>query len=98
VENTVPVQPAAAPADLAAFLARERRLPRLGDAPAPWRYRGWLLPYVILLHGLYPAVADRWGYYLRTLEAGHLLDAPIPRSPSARPTRRSSPCCTTGRG
>src|SRR5262245_13139004 len=25
-----------------------------------------------------PAVADRWGYHLRTLEAGKLLDEPIP--------------------
>jgi N-6 DNA Methylase len=88
VENTVPVQPAAAPADLAAFLARERRLPRLGDAPAPWRYRGWLLPYVLLLHGLCPAVADRWGYYLRTLEAGRLLDEPIPPIAFGPPDRK----------
>lgn len=70
--------PPAGRADLAAFLARERRLPRRGDDPPPWRYRGWLLPYVILMHELCPAVADRWGYLLRTLEAGKLLDEPIP--------------------
>jgi hypothetical protein len=28
---------------------------------------------------LIPAVADRWGYHLRTLEAGRLLDEPIPQ-------------------
>jgi N-6 DNA Methylase len=68
-----------APPDLTAFVRREGRLPRLGDKPPPWRYRGWLLPYLIQLHGLVPAVADRWGYHLRTLEAGRLLDGPIPQ-------------------
>jgi hypothetical protein len=65
--------------DLAAFVAEHHRLPRLGDSPAPWHYRGWLLPYVIQLHAVIPAVADRWGYHLRTLEAGRLLDEPIPQ-------------------
>ena len=50
------------PPDLAAFLAKHGRLPRLGEDPPPWRYRGWLLPYVIELHQLCPAVGDRWGY------------------------------------
>jgi hypothetical protein len=66
-------------ADLPVFVQRQGRLPRLGDSPPPWRYRGWLLPYVRELHGLIPAVADRWGYHLRTLEAGVLLDEPIPQ-------------------
>jgi hypothetical protein len=65
--------------DLTAFVQREGRLPRLGDTPPPWHYRGWLLPYVFQLHGLVPAVADRWGYHQRTLEAGKLLDEPIPQ-------------------
>jgi N-6 DNA Methylase len=64
--------------DLGAFLARHGRLPRSSDMPPPWQYRGWLLPYVILLHERIPAVADRWGYYLRTRAAGRLLDEPIP--------------------
>jgi hypothetical protein len=64
--------------DLVAFVRRHGRLPRLGDAVAPWHYRGWLLAYVIELHGLVPAVAERWGYHLRTREAGRLLDEPIP--------------------
>ena len=65
-------------ADLTEFVNREQRLPRLGDAQAPWQFRGWLLPYVIRLHSMIPAVADRWGYHLRTLEAGRLPDEPIP--------------------
>ena len=58
-------------------MATHHRLPRLGDDPAPWHFRGWLLPYMLELHALVPAVADRWGYHLRTLEAGHLLDEPM---------------------
>jgi hypothetical protein len=65
--------------DLAAFIASHNRLPHLGDVQAPWHYRGWLLPYLILIHELNPKVADRWGYLLRTLEAGKLLDEPIPQ-------------------
>jgi hypothetical protein len=65
--------------DLTAFLEKHGRLPRLGDPVAPWQYRGWLLAYVIQLHAIIPAVADRWGYHLRTLEAGKLLDEPIPQ-------------------
>jgi hypothetical protein len=82
--------------DLQAFVSKHGRLPRLGDSPAPWHYCGWLLPYVIQLHALLPAVADRWGYHLRTLEAGRLLDEPIPQITSAHRIPRSSPCCTTG--
>jgi hypothetical protein len=67
------------PVDVRAFLNHHGRLPCLGDDPPPWAYRGWLLPYVILLHEGCPAVGDRWGYQLRTLEAGRLLDEPIPR-------------------
>jgi hypothetical protein len=67
------------PLDLNAFLSRQHRLPRLGDRRRPWRYRGWLLPYVIELYALVPAVADRWDYHLRTLAAGKLLDEPIPQ-------------------
>ena len=66
-------------ADLATFVQREHRLPRLGDAQAPWHFRGWLLAYVILLHERCSSVVDRWGYHLRTLQAGALLDEPIPQ-------------------
>lgn len=65
--------------DLTAFIGQHGRLPRLGDSVAPWQYRGWLLAYVIQLHAIVPAVADRWGYHLRTLDAGKLLDEPIPQ-------------------
>jgi hypothetical protein len=77
---TDPTRAGPAPAaDLAAFFGRHGRLPRLGDAVPPWRCRGWLLPYLIRLHAACPAVADRWGCHLRTLEAGRLLDEPIPQ-------------------
>ena len=65
--------------DLTAFARREGRLPHLGDTPPPWHFRGWLLPYLIQLHELVPAVTDRWGYHLRTLEAGKLLAETIPQ-------------------
>src|SRR5438045_88379 len=78
-------------ADLSAFFAQHHRLPRLGDEPAPWHFRGWLLPYIIQLHALVPAVADRWGYHLRTLEAGKLLDEPIPQIRFGPPNHRVLP-------
>jgi len=67
------------PPDLTAFCRQHKRLPHLGDNPPPWRHRGWLLPYVIGLHETIPSVSNRWGYHLRTLEAGRLLDEPIPQ-------------------
>ncbi|MEO6391291.1 MAG: N-6 DNA methylase [Pyrinomonadaceae bacterium] len=99
---------AAAP-DLMEFYLQHGRLPHITDEIKPWDYRGWLLPYVIQLHGspffgkgrtpehTEPAAItkgkptrdwaayargqcpDRWGYYLRTLEAGQLLEESIPR-------------------
>jgi N-6 DNA Methylase len=78
----------ASPLDLTAFFQVERRLPCLGDPQAPWHYRGWLLPYVILIHERNPAVPDRWGYHLRTLEAGRLLDEPIPPIAFDSPDKR----------
>jgi hypothetical protein len=65
--------------ELTAFFHKEHRLPRLGDRKAPWHFRGWLIHYVIMLHEHCPAVANRWGYHLRTLVADKLLDEPIPR-------------------
>jgi hypothetical protein len=76
------------PLDLRAFLSEFSRLPRLGDNPPPWSYRGWLLPYIVLLHEDCPAVSDRWGYYCRTLEAGKLLDEPIPQIAFGQPDQR----------
>ena len=79
--NQFPAEQACAhdDAEVFAFFRRHNRLPRVDDARPPWTYRGWLLPYVILLHQHVPAVADRWGYHLRTLETGRLLDEPIPQ-------------------
>jgi hypothetical protein len=78
--TTLPKERPCAPSlDLHAFVEREKRPPRLSDAIPPWHYRGWLLTYVIQLHAVIPAVADRWGYHLRTYEAGRLLDEPIPQ-------------------
>ncbi len=62
------------------FFNEHGRLPRIDDSgPRPWHYWGWLLAYVILVNETHPAVPDRWGYHLRTLQAGKLLDEPIPR-------------------
>jgi hypothetical protein len=61
------------------FVAEQRRLPRLGDAIPPWEYRGWLLWYCQLAHLQHSEVINRWGYYFRTVEAGCLLDEPIPQ-------------------
>jgi hypothetical protein len=65
--------------DFSAFVAERGRPPFLGDQPAPWHYRGWLLWYVLLAQETHPDVPDRWGYWARTMQAGRLLDEPIPR-------------------
>ncbi len=63
------------------FFLENGRLPRIGDEVPPWRYCGWLLPYVQGLHSKnFPLLGDRWGYYQRTLAAGRLLDEPIPQA------------------
>jgi len=54
--------------DLVDFFNQQNRLPRLGDERPPWKHRGWLLPYVIMLHQHCPAVGDCWGFLLRTQE------------------------------
>jgi hypothetical protein len=66
-------------APLLAFVREFGRFPQLGDVPPPWSYKGWLLPYIVLLHETIPAVKDRWDYQARTLAAGKLLDEPIPQ-------------------
>jgi hypothetical protein len=74
--------------DIVAFVHKHGRLPRVDDEPPPWHYRGWLLAYVILLHEVCPAVADRWDYHLRTLEARKLLQQPIPQVSFGAPDSR----------
>ena len=86
--STLSVRPSAPSPDLVTFVNQHQRFPRLGDALAPWHYRGWLLAYVILIHETCPPVADRWGYHLRTLEAGRLLDEPIPQIVFGTPDRK----------
>lgn len=61
------------------FIAMHGRPPMLGDMPAPYKYRGWMLWIVFLANHYHPAVADRWGYYLRQIAAGRLLREPIPK-------------------
>jgi hypothetical protein len=56
----------------------EGRLPRLGDELQPWEIRGWLLPYVMDLRPGVCGRPGRWLYWLRTMEAGKILDEPIP--------------------
>lgn len=63
---------------LSDFVNQYGRLPRIGDDHDPWTYRGWLLPYLALCEQ-HPQVAPRYDYVMRTLEAGQLLDEPIPQ-------------------
>jgi hypothetical protein len=60
------------------FLLEHGRLPRIGDEIPPWHYQGWMLPIIQLCHH-HPSVVNRWGYYMRVLEQGHIGDEPIPR-------------------
>jgi len=61
------------------FMLEHGRVPLLGKDPvAPWHYKGWMLQQIQLAH-YHPQVCNRWGWYMRTLEAGKLLDEPIPR-------------------
>ena len=71
-----------------AFVVKHGRFPRIGDKVAPWKYRGWLLGYVVLIHESCRNVPDRWGYYLRTVAAGQLLDEPIPQIHFGEPDKR----------
>ncbi len=54
-------------------------LPKLGDDPPPWSYPGWLLLYVQGAEHHINGENSRWSHYMRTLEAGRLLDEPIPQ-------------------
>jgi len=73
-----PAAPAPAIRTVCDFLQAEGRLPKLGDPEPPWFFKGWALPYVQQIHATHPDVPDRWGYLLRTREAGPLLAEPIP--------------------
>lgn len=71
---------AALPAELDVnkFVLEHGRLPFLSDPIPPWHYRGWLL-FQVQLADAHPQAPGRWRHYLRTFEAGHLLDEPIPQ-------------------
>jgi N-6 DNA methylase len=64
--------------DINAFVLSHGRLPWLSDEIPPWQYRGWLL-YQVQFADAHPRSPGRWGHYMRTLEAGKLLDEPIPQ-------------------
>lgn len=66
------------PPDINAYVLKRGRLPRLGETPAPWEYRGHLL-WIVQLVDAHPDLSHRWSYYLATRKAGKLLDEPIPR-------------------
>lgn len=64
--------------DVNRFVLEHGRMPFLSDPIPPWHYRGWLL-FQVQLADANPGAPGRWIHYLRTFEAGHLLDEPIPR-------------------
>lgn len=64
--------------DVNKFVLEHGRMPFLSDPTPPWHYRGWLLFQVQFADAL-PTAPGRWMHYMRTIEAGHLLDEPIPQ-------------------
>lgn len=60
------------------FFVEHSRWPRIGDDPAPWKYPGWLMQYRMAAERR-TDVAPRWSYWGRTMDAGKLLDEPIPQ-------------------
>ena len=64
--------------DINRFVLKHGRMPFLSDPVPPWHYRGWLL-FQVQMADNHPGATGRWDHYLRTLEAGHLLDEPIPQ-------------------
>ena len=77
MEPLVPLAGVSQAPDINAFVLQTGRLPKIGDQIAPWRYRGWLL-YQVQFADSHPMLPGRWTHYQRTLEAGRLLDEPIP--------------------
>lgn len=64
--------------DVNKFVLEHGRMPFLSDPIPPWHYRGWLL-FQVQLADAHPGAPGRWLHYMRTMEAGRLLDEPIPR-------------------
>src|SRR6202011_5991412 len=68
------------PRNATEFVMRHGRLPQLGrDTKPPWELSGWLLFYVQSAEMQINGESSRWLHYMRTREAGHLLDEPIPQ-------------------
>ncbi len=64
--------------DVNKFVLEHGRMPFLSDPIPPWHYRGWLL-FQVQLADAHPGAPGRWAHYMRTFDAGRLLDEPIPR-------------------
>ena len=81
--------------DLDRFLYLNGRLPRCGETPQPWEYKGWLTPYLLFGDSL-PAM--RWNWFYGVREAGTIskVSGPIPRlhfgEPAADATRTIKRC------
>jgi len=54
-------------------------MPRVGESPAPWEYRGWLLFYAQEIQRTHPAIPDRWGYLADTIAQKRFASTPIPK-------------------
>lgn len=64
---------------LLAFSLKNGRSPTPDDDVPIWCYRGWMLTRIAELHSTTAACNDRWGYHMRTIMAGRVLDEPIPK-------------------
>ena len=83
-EPSVAIAPVIVPAEpgdceWVAFLRQHGRTPAIGDAKQPWEYRGWLMYYRLACED-HPDIAPRWDYWLEIMQAGRLLDKPIPKT------------------
>lgn len=64
--------------DINRFVLQHGHMPFLSDDVPPWHYRGWLL-FQVQMADQHPEATGRWDHYIRTLEANHLLEEPIPQ-------------------
>jgi hypothetical protein len=70
------------------FFMINGRLPRVGDDPPPWKYQGWLLPYVQMCEMQLRGPESRWAYYFDIMETGEIPARPIPRLSFGEPDRK----------
>jgi hypothetical protein len=64
--------------DWSQFVLDNGRVPMISDDRKPWTYKGWLMHYRFLMDE-HLDIPKRWDYWARTMQAGKLLDEPIPR-------------------